>query len=231
MNKIATSLILVSLLLSACGSAVSTPKVVEVTKSADQPTVEPTLMPQAPAEPTAEHTQTPEVLLEPTSTPTEESAPAESNAPSDEQLKGRVPINEILTHDEAALKVYTQEDILQFIRELNATMLIAELGKEGPFTVFAPAYKFEDIPQGSLSVDQFVTAIKSHIVPGWYFEEDLLAMGGQSLPTLAEGVTLQISVKDGVVYLNDVAMLTQTDILGSNGVVHVIDQFLMPAAE
>lgn len=98
-----------------------------------------------------------------------------------------------------------------------------DLLDEGPFTVIAPVYEFEDLPV--YSRDQFRKALESHIVRGWYFEEELIAMDGQSIPTLAEGVTIYITGKDGVVYLNDVAMLIQADILARNGVIHVIENF------
>jgi len=102
----------------------------------------------------------------------------------------------------------------------------------GPFTVFAPAYKYEDIPQGTFATPKdFIDALRSHIVPGSYLQADLLSMDGQSIPTILEGKNINITVKDGTVYINDVAMLTQPDILAQNGVVHVIDQFLLPAGE
>ena len=46
---------------------------------------------------------------------------------------------------------------------------------------------------------QFMDALKSHIVPGWYFEEDLVAMDNQSIPTLAEGVKIRQPVRGDAV--------------------------------
>jgi uncharacterized surface protein with fasciclin (FAS1) repeats len=46
-----------------------------------------------------------------------------------------------------------------------------------------------------------------------------------------EGSPIAIAVKDGKVYLNDTAQVTATDVMASNGVIHVIDQVILPPAE
>lgn len=56
-------------------------------------------------------------------------------------------------------------------------------------------------------------------------------MDGQSLTSSVEGKNIAITVKDGVVYLNGSAVILKADILARNGVIHVIDQFLMPPGE
>jgi uncharacterized surface protein with fasciclin (FAS1) repeats len=45
-----------------------------------------------------------------------------------------------------------------------------------------------------------------------------------------EGSPIDISVKDGMVYLNDSAKVVTPDVMASNGVIHVIDQVLLPPA-
>ncbi|MGC9525757.1 MAG: fasciclin domain-containing protein, partial [Limnospira sp.] len=44
-----------------------------------------------------------------------------------------------------------------------------------------------------------------------------------------EGNPVTISVADGMVMVND-ATVVETDIMGSNGVIHVIDKVIMPSA-
>jgi len=215
-------LVFLTLVLSACGQTVSPPEVVEPTQAPTQTAVEV-------VEPTPEPTQTPEVTLEPTPTPTAEPEPAESDALSELDLEGTTLIGELLKPDETSLKVFTEHDIAQFARELYAGGIFLDLLDEGPFTVFAPVYQFEDLPV--YTPDKFKEALESHIVRGSYTEEELIAMDGQNIPTLAEGVIIQITVNDGVVYLNDVAMLIQADIAASNGVIHVIDKFLLTPAD
>jgi uncharacterized surface protein with fasciclin (FAS1) repeats len=227
---------LLILVLTACGQADSPPEVLEATQAPTQTT-------EMIVEATPEPTQTPQVVLEPTPTeeptvePTTEPTPTVSNIPSEEDLTDKPYIADILQPDPDnsggdAFKAFTDEDIRQFAVDVWASGIFIILLEPAPFTVFAPVYENEDIPQGTFtSFDQFREAVISHIVPGWYFEEDLIALDGQSLPTLAEGKTIDITVKDGIVYMNDVAMLIQSDIIARNGVIHVIDRFLLPPAE
>ena len=44
------------------------------------------------------------------------------------------------------------------------------------------------------------------------------------------GPAIKIAVKDGKVTLNDAATVVTTDIETSNGVIHVIDQVILPPA-
>jgi len=45
-----------------------------------------------------------------------------------------------------------------------------------------------------------------------------------------EGSPIAISVKDGMVYLNGRAKVVTPDVMASNGVIHVIDQVILPPA-
>lgn len=111
-------------------------------------------------------------------------------------------------------------------------MLLAEgiaLGSGGTifsenefFTIFAA----KELPEGLTGMEG-VKAISYLIVPGLYLGADLLAMDGKTIPTMMKGKVINISVKDGKVYLNDIAMVIQTDILAQNGVIHVIDTFIL----
>ncbi len=42
------------------------------------------------------------------------------------------------------------------------------------------------------------------------------------------GAEFVISVKDGSVFLNEKSKVVKTDLVGSNGVIHVIDTVIMP---
>ena len=46
-----------------------------------------------------------------------------------------------------------------------------------------------------------------------------------------EGSRIAIAVRDGKVYLNDTAQVIATDVMASNGVIHVIDQVILPPSE
>lgn len=207
------------LILAACASAASTPEVVE-------PTLAPTPTPEVVVEPTQAPSNTPEPTAIPT-TPTEE-PPAEpevfiSSGVKPEDLADKLSIYEVLQEN--------QETLGQFLAD---TTLVGGLffdftGGSQPLTIFAPVYKYEDFPSGTFpSEDQYKEALTYHVVPGLYLETDLAALNGQSIPTRLEGQVINIAVKDGKVYLNDVAMVIRADILALNGVIHVIDVFLMP---
>jgi uncharacterized surface protein with fasciclin (FAS1) repeats len=239
MNKM-VNLLLVGLVLflAACGQTASNPEVVEVNEAPTQVSgmaVEPTTEPTQVPEPTQAPTNTPELTPIPP-TPTEQ-PPIEpgvfvSSGIKPEDLADKLLLGDLFEPNDILNKAITEEDISQFARELYATGLFISLLEIGPFTVFAPAYKYEDVPQGTFATPKdFIDALRSHIVPGSYLQADLLSMDGQSIPTILEGKNINITVKDGTVYINDVAMLTQPDILAQNGVVHVIDQFLLPAGE
>jgi uncharacterized surface protein with fasciclin (FAS1) repeats/plastocyanin len=71
-----------------------------------------------------------------------------------------------------------------------------------------------------------VAGLSYHMVPGVYLAEDL--QDGAVLPTV-EGQNLDVSVADdGGIMLNGATVLYE-DILAFNGVIHVIDEILVPA--
>jgi len=216
MKKVVITLfVFLTLILAACGPAAPTPAVIE-------PTQAPTQMPEV-VEPTAEPAQVPTNTTEPTAippTPTEE-PPAEpsvfvSSAVKPEDLAEELPIYDVLLSEKLML-------MAEGIALGGGEEVFFE---QGFFTVFAA----KELPEGVESL-QAVRAMHYLIVPGLYLEADLLAKDGQSIPTIMEGQVMNITVKDGKVYLNDVAMVIQADILARNGVIHVIDTFLLPPAE
>jgi uncharacterized surface protein with fasciclin (FAS1) repeats len=118
---------------------------------------------------------------------------------------------------------------------LNSAGLVKTLKGSGPFTVFAPTDEaFAKLPAGT--VDDLLkpenkaklTAILTyHVVPG--------AVTSQQVTKLSEAKTvngsmLKISVRNGQVMIND-ADVMKPDIEASNGVIHVIDNVLLPPAK
>lgn len=76
-------------------------------------------------------------------------------------------------------------------------------------------------PQGLLT-----TILTYHVVPGEFQSGAVLA--AESLTTV-QGEDLEISLRDGVPYVDD-SQITAVDILAKNGVIHVIDTVLLPEA-
>ena len=118
---------------------------------------------------------------------------------------------------------------------LLAAVDVAGLGDTladgGPFTVFAPTDEaFAKLPEGtveSLLADpaRLTEVLTYHVVPGRVTAA--AAAGLSSAPTV-QGDELPIST-DGGVHVGD-ANVVIADIEAANGVIHVIDRVLLPAA-
>jgi transforming growth factor-beta-induced protein len=63
------------------------------------------------------------------------------------------------------------------------------------------------------------------VVEGRVLAADVLGL--EEAETLS-GETFSIKIENGNVYLNDIVMVIITDIFTSNGVIHVINTFLVP---
>ena len=115
----------------------------------------------------------------------------------------------------------------------TAAGLVDTLKGAGPFTVFAPTDDaFAALPAGTL--DKLLAdpeALKKillyHVVSGDVTADQVVKL--TSADTV-EGSPIKITVKDGVVYLNDTVKVVTTDIAASNGVIHFIDGVLLPPA-
>lgn len=115
-------------------------------------------------------------------------------------------------------------------RAIEAADLTATLKGEGPFTVFAPTDEaFAKLPKGTLDAllkdkAKLASILTYHVVPGNVMSKDV---AGMSSSKTVNGQELSIKAKDGKVKVNK-ATVTTADIAASNGVIHVIDQVLMP---
>jgi uncharacterized surface protein with fasciclin (FAS1) repeats len=111
--------------------------------------------------------------------------------------------------------------------------LVETLKSEGPFTVFAPTDDaFAALPEGTLdsllaNPDQLAEVLTYHVVSGRVFSGDVVNIDSA---TTVQGSDIQVSVDMGSVMLNDSATVVQTDILTTNGVIHVIDSVILPPA-
>lgn len=118
-------------------------------------------------------------------------------------------------------------------KALEAAGLVEALKGEGPFTVFAPTDDaFAKLPAATIETllmpenkEKLKAILLYHVVPGKVVAADVVKMNGKAAKTL-EGGTIKISTKHGVMVDN--AMVVKTDVLATNGVIHVIDTVLMP---
>ncbi|MFW6153977.1 MAG: fasciclin domain-containing protein [Planctomycetota bacterium] len=115
---------------------------------------------------------------------------------------------------------------------LQAAGLADALKGEGPFTVFAPTDEaFSKLPEGALddllkpdNQSQLQAILKYHVASGKAKADDVVGM--DSVETL-QGQSLPIAVSGSTVKVGD-ATVIQADIECSNGVIHVIDNVLVP---
>ena len=114
----------------------------------------------------------------------------------------------------------------------EAADLVGALKGAGPITVFAPTDEaFAKLPEGTVAAllndkDALTAILTYHVVPGSVMAEQVVKL--TSAATL-NGKELTITVVDGKVMIDD-AMVTVTDIKATNGIIHVIDAVMIPAA-
>lgn len=113
---------------------------------------------------------------------------------------------------------------------LEATGLAEVLSQKGPFTVFAPTDEaFAALPKGTVeellkpeNKNKLVEILTYHVIPGKVTSSDLKA--GQVETVEGSPVTIELGK---AVKVND-ATVIRSDIEASNGVIHVIDQVILP---
>ncbi len=109
--------------------------------------------------------------------------------------------------------------------------LAETLSGEGPFTVFAPTNAaFDALPEGLVDAlllpenQEVLTQILTyHVVAGEVMSTDIQPGDVATV----EGEDITITTEDGGVQVNG-AMVSTADVEASNGVIHVIDEVLVP---
>nr|WP_281301437.1 MULTISPECIES: fasciclin domain-containing protein [unclassified Iodidimonas] len=126
----------------------------------------------------------------------------------------------------------SNDDFSTLVAAVKAAGLAETLSGKGPFTVFAPTNAaFAALPAGTVedllkpeNKQKLVAILTYHVVSGKVMSADL---AGKTIDAkTVEGGTLAIDATSGV-SVND-ATVTTADIAASNGVIHVIDQVLLP---
>jgi uncharacterized surface protein with fasciclin (FAS1) repeats len=121
------------------------------------------------------------------------------------------------------------------VAAVKAAGLVDTLKGEGPFTVFAPTDEaFAKLPAGTLEMllkpenkAKLAAILTYHVVSGKVKAKDVVKL---TSATSVEGSNVAIMIKDGGVVLNGSSNVVKTDIMTSNGVIHVIDSVILPPA-
>jgi uncharacterized surface protein with fasciclin (FAS1) repeats len=127
-------------------------------------------------------------------------------------------------------------DLSTLVTAVTAAGLTSTLSGPGPFTVFAPTNAaFAKIPPATLNAlladkAALTKVLTYHVVPGKVLKADIPL--GKAITTVQTG-TLTINVVGSDVIITDAkggkSKIVTTDILATNGVVHLIDTVIMPA--
>lgn len=135
-------------------------------------------------------------------------------------------------------------NLTTLVAAVSAAGLVDTLSSAGPFTVFAPTNEaFAALPAGTvenlLKPENKATLTKiltCHVVSGKVMAKAVMGMvkddgGAHSVKTVG-GCTLTFKIKGKKVTVTDetggVAVVSQADVVQSNGVVHVINKVLLP---
>jgi len=138
------------------------------------------------------------------------------------------------------------KDHTTLVAAVKAAGLVDTLKGPGPFTVFAPVNTaFEKLPAGTVDTllkpenKKALTGVLTyHVVSGRFSADELMqkvdAMGGKFTLKTVQGGTLTVEkVSDSALSVTDSkggkANITISNVLQSNGVIHVIDSVLLPS--
>lgn len=138
----------------------------------------------------------------------------------------------------------SNENVSTLVSAIEAADLKSALEGDGPFTVFAPSNAaFENLPEGVLEAllkpenkEVLSTILRYHVASAELKAEDIVntieaGEGSYTVETLSGG-TFSAMLEGESVVLKDAqentATVTATDMMGSNGVIHVIDAVLLP---
>ena len=114
----------------------------------------------------------------------------------------------------------------------KAAGLVDTLQSDGPFTVFAPNDDaFAKLPEGTVDnlladPDKLRQILLYHVVPGKVTAADVVKL---SKATSAQGSDIEIAVNGSSVMVDNAHVL-KTDVMASNGVIHIIDSVIIPSS-
>lgn len=129
-------------------------------------------------------------------------------------------------------KAFHTKNLSTFVTALKTAGLVDELNKDAKITIFAPSDSaFAALPEGRFAelmhggnTDELKKILSRHVVADSLTTASL--ENGQILHTLA-GEPIYVTKKDDQAKVNG-APLVKTNIEAANGVIHVIDEVMIP---
>ncbi|KAF3884836.1 MULTISPECIES: fasciclin domain-containing protein [Nostocales] len=155
----------------------------------------------------------------PTETPTTPTTPPEQPSSGTSEGRNIVAVAE------------SNGSFTMLTKALKAAGLVETLQGKGPFTVFAPTdAAFAKLPQDAVqdllkpeNKEVLTKILRYHVVSGSVQSSDLKSGEVKSV----EGGAINVKVEQGGVMVND-AKVVQPDVKASNGIIHVIDNVILP---
>ena len=140
----------------------------------------------------------------------------------------------------AETAIASAPEFTTLVAALQATGLDEVLTGDGPFTVFAPTNAaFEKLPEGTVEFllkeenkDILTNILLYHVIPTRAYSADLF--GVNELETAFDEEEVKVIITRGAAFVKDEndlsrnAHIEATDITATNGVIHVINQVLLP---
>ncbi len=139
-------------------------------------------------------------------------------------------IDEVMMPGDVVDVALGNENFSTLVTAVKAAGLVDALKGEGPFTVFAPTNDaFAKLPKGTVEAllkdtDKLASILTYHVVPGYVTSSDVVKVDKAS--TL-NGEAIAVQVKGNKVMVDN-ARVVATDILCTNGIIHVIDEVIIP---
>ncbi|MCC7400338.1 MAG: fasciclin domain-containing protein [Chitinophagaceae bacterium] len=127
------------------------------------------------------------------------------------------------------------KDHTTLVEAVKAADLVTSLSNAGPFTVFAPTNAaFDKLPKGTVEdllkpakKNDLINVLQYHVYVG-VLKEDQLRDG--MLLGMVNGDNIKITMENGKPVINGKAHIVAS-VPASNGIVHVIDDVLLPPAK
>lgn len=138
----------------------------------------------------------------------------------------------------------SSRDHTTLMRAVQAAGLADTLASAGPYTVFAPTNAaFDRLPPGTLdnllqpgNKSLLTNILAYHVVPGRktraQIAADIRAGGGAATYSTVAGHPIRVRMQGDAIVLADTrgnpGRVIQSDVMQSNGVIHVVDTVMLP---
>lgn len=153
---------------------------------------------------------------------------------SETNLGGQSNVKDDVSEKDIVKIAAGSKDHTTLVKALQAAELIDVLSNAGPFTVFAPTNAaFDKLPAGTLDDllkpenKQKLTDILQHHVAVAVYSADMLQDG--QVINMVDGTNAKITKKDGAILIDKGKI--SASVKASNGMVHIIDEVVLPPAK